>query len=519
MKSKTLVLVLTLLLLLTLSCNYPGLSTRDEGLPAEQLRQTLAALSTQSFQGGTPEPGTAVPSTPILPTSIKVETSAPGVLVCEVMVGEGFIQYCAQSGDTLDALVGRFNVDKTQIISPQPLPDRGYIPPGQIINIANTLQDTTPAGLLMPDSEVVYSPTSLDFDTWSYVSQAGGYLSEYSEYVKSEWRSGADIIQLIATESSVNPRFLLAFLEYRSKWVLSRPDTINTENPLGFHVSGQKGLYLEMIMAVTHLHLGYYGWRAGSFTEIKYTDGSKDRMSPLMNAGSAGIQNLFAKFYKPDPWIEALYGDNNFSTLYQQMFGDPWARADLIGPTFTAQLLQPTLELPFKPGQRWSLTGGPHEVWKTGSPRGAIDLAPVTGEPECEVSRVWTLAAAPGVVVRSSFNAVALDLDGDGYEQTGWVILYFHVADKERVGSGAWVEQDAKLGHPSCEGGRVTGTHLHIGRKFNGEWLAADGPLPMVLGGWRAVADDRNYYGELRNGEQVAVASPVGPSTSIVIRE
>jgi hypothetical protein len=113
---------------------------------------------------------------------------------------------------------------------------------------------------------------------------------------------------------------------------------------------------------------------------------------------------------------------------------------------------------------------------------------------------------------------VIIDLDGDGHEQTGWNVLYMHIADAERVSSGAWLEVDDPIGHPSCEGGTSTGIHVHIARKYNGEWIAADGPLPFVLSGWVAYAGKKDYLGELKKGDQVAVASPVGPRTSIVIR-
>ena len=81
------------------------------------------------------------------------------------------------------------------------------------------------------------------------------------------------------------------------------------------------------------------------------------------------------------------------------------------------------------------------------------------------------------------------------------------------------VDVDDPIGHPSCEGGTSTGTHFHIARKYNGEWIAADGPLRIDLGGWQAYAAEKNYQGELRMGEKVVVASPVGPRTSIIVRE
>ncbi len=122
-------------------------------------------------------------------------------------------------------------------------------------------------------------------------------------------------------------------------------------------------------------------------------------------------------------------------------------------------------------------------------------------------------------MVRSERSAVTIDLDGDGLEQTGWVLLYYHIAEKDRIPAGTHVEKDAPIGHPSCEGGASTGTHFHFARKYNGEWIAADGPLRMNLGGWLAYAAEKNYQGEFRNGEKVAVASPVGPRTSIIVRE
>jgi murein DD-endopeptidase MepM/ murein hydrolase activator NlpD len=251
---------------------------------------------------------------------------------------------------------------------------------------------------------------------------------------------------------------------------------------------------------------------------MKFNDGQRIRLSPGLNAGSIAIQNLTAKFYDQAEWSAALYGAQGFLALYQEMFGDPWQRAAAVEPFLIPALSQPQLELPFAPGERWSLTGGPHPAWKTGSPPGALDFAPVTGEAKCSVSRAWVTASASGLVVRSERNAVVIDLDGDGNEQTGWVLLYFHLADQERIEAGARVEIDTPIGHPSCEGGIATGAHLHFARKYNGEWLFADGALPLVLSGWETHAGTKNYQGELTKGSQSVVASPVGPRTSIIVR-
>jgi len=312
---------------------------------------------------------------------------------------------------------------------------------------------------------------------------------------------------------------LLAFLEYRAGWVSGQPFAGgNPDYPLGFAVPGRSGLYEEMVMAAIHLNIGYYGWREGTNVSLRFADGSTLRIHPLVNAGTAGLQNLFAKLYKPAGWREALYGQENFLARYTQLFGDAWQRAEAAGPLLPVGLSQPTLELPFAAGERWSLSGGPHTSWNAGTPRGALDFSPVTDEAVCAVSRAWARAAAPGVVVRSAHNVLALDLDGDGYEGTGWVLIYLHLASIDMAPVGKIVELDAPLGHPSCERGRSTGKHVHLARKYNGEWLAADEPLPFVLSRWRAIASERNYQGALvKDGEEV-VANPSGSRSSIITR-
>jgi murein DD-endopeptidase MepM/ murein hydrolase activator NlpD len=135
------------------------------------------------------------------------------------------------------------------------------------------------------------------------------------------------------------------------------------------------------------------------------------------------------------------------------------------------------------------------------------------------MSLKWIVATAPGLVVRSGKGVVVIDMDGDGHEQTGWNILYLHVATKDRVPVGQWVEQNDRIGHASCEGGISTGTHVHFARKYNGEWVTADGPIPWVLSGWTVIAGDAPYLGKLVQGNLVVTADVYGQSKSLIVRE
>jgi len=38
---------------------------------------------------------------------------------------------------------------------------------------------------------------------------------------------------------------------------------------------------------------------------------------------------------------------------------------------------------------------------------------------------------------------------------------------------------------------------VHVVRRFNGEWIPADGPLPFVMSGWTAHAGSAPYLGNL----------------------
>jgi hypothetical protein len=429
----------------------------------------------------------------------------------------------------LTALRERFAVPLEQYLVSQGLPVTGFLPAGVVLSIPNVLEDgtsLTPASLLLPDSEVVNSPTAVDFNVQQFVMETGGFLSNYQELVDGSPMSGAEIVDRVTSESSVNPRLLLAFLEFRTDllgmgtgWIFGQPaPTANRDSPLGFSVPGRKGLYQELVMAATHLNIGYYGWREGTSLELRYSNGVTARIHPLVNPGSAALQNLFAKLYEPGPWQEALYGQENFLSRYEQMFGDPWQRAALTNPLLPEGLSQPYLDLPFASGESWSLSGGPHPAWNTGSPRGALDFSPVTDEAICTTSKAWTRSSAPGVIARSAHNVVALDLDGDGFEQTGWVLVYLHLAGSDIVNEGEVVAGDDPLGHPSCERGQSTGKHVHIARKYNGEWISADGAIPFMLSGWRVVAGPRNYDGSLVKGDQVVSANPSGARSSVIIR-
>jgi LasA protease len=446
------------------------------------------------------------PTQPPTPPSVPVD-SAP-------------LLYYTQAGDTLPVVATRFGVNIDDINSPQgTLAKTGLLTPNTLLIIPHMLVNTTSPTKIIPDSELVYSPSAVDFDVETFVNEAGGYLSKYKEWLgTTEWTTGVEIVTRIAVENSINPRLLLALIEYESGWVYGQPSNPKQEDyPLGKVDLSLIGLYSQLAWAVNQLSVGYYGWREGWVTEIQFSDGVSARLAPDLNSGTVALQYYFAQVSDTPGWLGALDTTNGVSALYDRMFGNPWIRAMDFEPLYPPNLSQPALILPFIANQLWSYTGGPHGAWERDGARAAVDFAPGSTESGCVDSVAWVVAAAPGLVVRAGYGAVIVDLDGDGYEQTGWDILYMHVNDLA-VKVGDWVETGDYLGHPSCEGGIATGTHVHIARKYNGDWISADGPLPMVLSGWTVHAGSVPYVGTMTKGSDTITASVYGSHESLIIR-
>lgn len=470
---------------------------------------TSTATMDPSLFTPTPIFDTPTPSPTPLPTSTQIAADTPP------------LQYFAQAGDTLASLATRFNVNPFEIVSDREIPENGLITPGQLLMLPQRLLVTTPNTILLPDSEVVYSPTALDFITEIYAETVGGYLSDYTEYLSVNGiSSGPEIVEITALNHSINPRLLLSLLEFNSNWVLGEPGSFSEESyPMGHVNVEETELSIQLSWAAKQISIGYYGWRSGTLTEIEFKDGSALRIAPDLNAGTVGLMYYFAQIYGRDKWFGAIDPNDGFIALHKTMFNDPRDRAAIVEPLLSPGIQQPELILPFRIGDTWAYTGGPHGAWSIEGAQAAIDFAPGSVAGGCSPSEVWAVASASGTVTRVEHGVLVLDLDGDGKEQTGWALFYLHILPHPTMKVGKWVNQGELIGKPSCEGGRATGTHLHMARKYNGEWIQADETIPFVLSGWEVVPGLAAYKGTLTKGNITITASDKGAFTSRIVRE
>ncbi|HEX9617173.1 MAG TPA: LysM domain-containing protein [Anaerolineales bacterium] len=426
------------------------------------------------------------------------------------------VDYTAQSGDTLPFLALRFNTSVEEIRTANPIipEDATTMPPGMPMKIPIYYLPLWGSPYqILPDSLFPNGPAQVDFDVRDFVASQPGWLNGYVGFAAGRNRSGAEIVEVVASNFSVSPRLLLALLEYQSG-ALSQPEPPPGAEtyPLEKVDSRHKGLYLQQVWAANFLNNGYYDYRTGKLQTIFRKDGTIERPDPWQNAATVTLQRYFSHLYSVEDYTMAISADGLAKT-YRDLFGDPWESEQ---PHIPGSLRQPDFVLPFEVGTIWALTGGPHTGWGSGAPLAALDFAPPSVIGGCVWTDEWVTAMAPGVVVRSEPGIVVLDLDGDGDERTGWVIFHLHIATEGRAPLGKSLGTGDPVGHPSCEAGNSTGTHVHIARKYNGEWIPAEGTLAFNLEGWIAQNGSEPYQGTLARFARIVRACTCSDGNSFI---
>lgn len=457
----------------------------------------------------TPFPQTPIPSTET--------TTEPTPLATRPVYEPGtLVDYTAQSGDNLPALAIHFNTTIPEILeaNPELANNVTTLTPGVNIRIpiyykslwGNPFQ-------ILPDALFINGPAQVGFDTRAFVDDHPGWLKRYSSLAGDETRRGGDLVDYVARNYSVSPRLLLALIEYQAHGLSEEtmPDELK-RYPLGYADQFHEGLYLQLNWAANALNNGYYRWRIGELDTITRMDGTIEHPDPWQNAATVALQNYFAGLLPVDQYLQATYSEGFYRT-YTDLFGDPWKD---VNAHIAGNLQQPDLALPFALGKTWTYTGGPHAAWGDGEPLAALDFAPPAVVGGCAPSSEYVVAVADGQIVRSEPAEVMLDLDGDGDERTGWVIFYLHLGKDEQIQPGMLVKTGDPIGHPSCEGGSATGTHVHIARKYNGEWIPAGGVLAFNLEGWIAAKGSNEYLGTLKkHGRTVDACTCSDPASQI----
>ena len=232
--------------------------------------------------------------------------------------------YTVQPGDTLGYIaLYRCGCTIEELAALNGIEDPASLQAGQSLLIPIKTDRVGPTFPLLPDSEVVYGPSYVDFNIADFIQRQGGYLANYTELVNGREYTGAEIVEMVAQHFSVGPRALLALLEYQSGWVTGVPATESAQYyPLGLEDGGRAGLYFQLSWAANHINEGYYGYKHQGTLAFRFADGSRALAANGLNAGTVGIQNVLALTSNWETWWRAV-GLSGFIRTYNMLFGDP----------------------------------------------------------------------------------------------------------------------------------------------------------------------------------------------------
>lgn len=445
---------------------------------------------------------TPVPIQPIRPPTPSVEP-----MPIPTPKGPPYAYHIIAPGETLGYIAPLYRADIGSLVKMNNLSGpSAIIQVDQLLRVPVQTDAIAPNRLLLPDSEVVYSPAYVDFDAAKFVNDQAGYLAAYREYVEGQELNGAEIVERVSMQYSVGPRLLLALLEYYGGWVTNpTPTEAELQRPLGPRNPRGNNLYLALSFTANRVNAGYYGYKRDGFWIFSLADGNQAISAQGINAGTVGLQNILAIHSDWDTWQQEV-GPEGFLTAYNALFGEPSRYG--IGPVVPITLTQPSLSLPWQAGEGFYFTSGPHPAFVDGSAWAAVDFGPPDVLGSCFYSNEPVTAAADAVVVGARQGEIYLDLDNDGQIQTGWVLFYLHVAlDIDTpIQVGQQLRQGEIVGYASCEGGLSNSSHVHFARRYNGEWMDAGGPVPMILSGWVVQPNLVSYQGTIKKGSQTREA-------------
>ena len=478
-------------------------------------------------------------ATEVNPTQVPI--TEPTDNVPEVVLASNALpsQYVVQPGDTLSGIAVYYNISLQSLLNVNSIQNPDLLEVGQVLIFPESPSSFTPKFQIVPDAKLVYSPSAINFQINTFLASQIGYISVATDTVSTRLSDGTEIqevltaeaiIERVSYEYSIDPRILLTFLEYRAGWLsqlniaddLRSYPIISSEDSNGFDRSG---LYKQLSWLSNELNHGYYGWKYRGRNILEFQDGTRLLYDPSLNAGTISLQYALSLNNSVNQWISDV-SQEGFISTYQQYFEGAFVNNIQLIPS---PLIQPSLTLPFPQGDIWRFTGGFHGGWGGGSAWASVDFAPPDdrqdGDPFCYISEFPITAVSSGVIARATGGALVLDIDGDGYESSGWTILYLHMTIDPSITVGQAVQAGDILGNASCHGGFSSATHLHIARRYNGEWIPADcincsqqDPIPpFLMSNWQVVGiQNQEYQGYMVNvSNNQQVVAEQGRKTTI----
>jgi LysM repeat protein len=240
--------IILLLLLLTACADQP-----EETASYTLIKPWIGWIPALEVVGSNASSGQATLLTPTV-SPVAVEplygTPTPDPLRETPPLRTEAVTHIVQWGESLNSLAIQYQVSPLTITQANGLINPDFLPVGRALYIPPPVpREPGPSIKIIPDSELVNGPAGVTFDLFGEIARQGGYLTVYFEEVEGELRSGAAIVDLVSRRYSVNPRLLLAVLEFQSGWLRSAaPQPEKLVYPIGYSAYSWVGLFSQFVL-------------------------------------------------------------------------------------------------------------------------------------------------------------------------------------------------------------------------------------------------------------------------------
>jgi Concanavalin A-like lectin/glucanases superfamily/Dockerin type I domain len=354
--------------------------------------------------------------------------------------------------------------------------------------------------LLVPpvsNGQFVWGPNVGSFDPRAFLRGKGSPLADHG-----------DDVALWASYSSVNPKLLLATLEYRYGLIGRLPPGASAGE-----IRGLIGDTAVTMATAYYEHLYAWGERRPSSSPppagpptVVLEDGTTAVIDSEATSGSYGLAVALAASSNAGEFVAALTPTDlrSFGRVFGSLFPDVDLQSTANDVTPTDLPAATLLQFPFPLGATWRF-GGPHSWNGDGTPPfSSMDF--FSGNSSCSApAYLYSVSAASGAATRMGGYTCWMEID----HGAGWTTSYYHLRN---MGLSGGVERNAALGTIACEvcaGGFATGPHVHFSLKYNGAYVSLEG---IRLSGWTVHVGSVPYNsGSIERG-----AASLGPYSQVL---
>ena len=130
-----------------------------------------------------------------------------------------------------------------------------------------------------------------------------------------------EILFQVSAENSINPKVLLALMEFQSASISnSKPNDHQKKSVIAYLGKSYESLSRQLNWAADTLNYGYYQWKNKRINQWILDDDTVVAVNNNINAGTAAIQYLFSQIYGKDDWVYAV-SEFGFAMTYRNLFG------------------------------------------------------------------------------------------------------------------------------------------------------------------------------------------------------